>query len=622
MGGGDSLFTEVEAAAILETNLYAKEKYKVSWCPYQDYASRNRLFLLSAWEAATLYENDEARKKTNEPEWGWWLRSAGHASTIDDYDYAGACDDGALDSGLASVNNDEVGVCPAFNLDTAQALFTSTVSWDKSKALTSGAVSQVSEDTKEWKVTLLDQGKSIACQSDVTIGTDGEITVPYTYTDSNAQNKVNQLSVMVTDQAYGDDDAKILYYGALQNIKNEKGENAAAADAPVGTGTFQLPDSLPQKYRVYLLAESVNSGNYTDYASRPMAVNGVGGREKLMNVIRPADITAANGISLEALLNKLPSQVPVSTEENSATSMPAVWDTDEIAAKYRPDVRTEQIFTVSGTVTCPDNIDPNHVPLSLEIQVTISAAEKEEPPTPPSGTERPTTGPTSDTSPSPETPTKPAVQLDPKDQRLALDSRETPEWVRSNKVDEYTRPEMAKPLKTTGNSVKISWTKVKGAKGYIIYGAPCGSKIKKIAQVSAKKTTYTQKKRTPNKWYKYKVVAYKIKRGKKVAIGKTLEIHAITATKNGKYGNPVKVKVSKKNLTITKGKTKQASAKVIMAKGKKLRNHVKPIRWISSNQKIASVNKKGQIKAKKKGRCVIFAVAQNGVRGKVTVRVK
>ena len=42
------------------------------------------------------------------------------------------------------------------------------------------------------------------------------VTVPYTYTGSD----VSQISVMITDKAHGNENAQILYYGALQDVKN------------------------------------------------------------------------------------------------------------------------------------------------------------------------------------------------------------------------------------------------------------------------------------------------------------------------------------------------------------------------------------------------------------------
>ena len=114
----------------------------------------------------------------------------------------------------------------------------------------------------------------------VTKASDGSVTVPYTYTDKaeTASEKVNQISVMITDKAYDGtkdanvQEAQILYYGALANIKDASGVSKTVAESSTGTGTFELPKALEGKaqgtdYHIYLLAEHVSEENNTDYAS-------------------------------------------------------------------------------------------------------------------------------------------------------------------------------------------------------------------------------------------------------------------------------------------------------------------------------------------------------------------
>ena len=45
------------------------------------------------------------------------------------------------------------------------------------------------------------------------------------------------------------------------------------------------------------------------------------------------------------------------------------------------------------------------------------------------------------------------------------------------------------------------------------------------------------------------------------------------------------------------------------------------IRYESSNNKIASVNKSGKVTAKGKGSCVIYVYAQDGISAKLKVKV-
>lgn len=178
-------------------------------------------------------------------------------------------------------------------------------------------------------------------------------------------------------------------------------------------------------------------------------------------------------------------------------------------------------------------------------------------------------------------------------------------------------------LKATGKnkSVKLTWQKVKDADGYIIYGARCGKSMKKIKTIKGnKKVTYTQKKLKKGKYYKYMVVAYKTIDGKKYTIATSKSAHAVT--NGGKYGNPTKVTVKSSKMTIKVGKKKTIKASYTLPKGKKASIHIAKFRYESTNTKVATVTKKGVVKAKKKGTAYIYVYAQNGVYKKVKVTVK
>ena len=178
----------------------------------------------------------------------------------------------------------------------------------------------------------------------------------------------------------------------------------------------------------------------------------------------------------------------------------------------------------------------------------------------------------------------------------------------------------AQTTKLTKNSVTVKWNKVKNADGYIVYGAKCGakSKYKVLKVVSGKTTSYTQKKLKKGTYYKYNIVAFKNINGAKVTTAVSKKIHATTL--GGKYGVAKAVKVNKTKATIKKGKTFKIKASEIK-KDKKIRRH-RAICYESSNTKIATVNSKGKIKAKKKGKCTIYVYAQNGVYKTVKVTVK
>lgn len=175
----------------------------------------------------------------------------------------------------------------------------------------------------------------------------------------------------------------------------------------------------------------------------------------------------------------------------------------------------------------------------------------------------------------------------------------------------------AKVSKVGKNYLKVSWKKISGCK-YIVYGNKCGkkNKFKKIKTVST--TSFTQKKLKKGTYYKYLIVA--VKNGKTVSTSKN--VHATTT--GGKYGNNNKVttKAKKNKVTLKKGKSFKLGAKAKTASKKIKVNIHRSVAYESSNTKIATVSSKGVIKAKKKGKCYVYAYAQNGVMAKVAVTVK
>ena len=221
------------------------------------------------------------RKKTGSSAAYWWLRSASDSYGL----YAGyVTADGYII--IYDVDYDSPGVSPALNLNLSSVLFSSANVVSKSSALTSGSAEIGTEANTDWKLTLKDKEKSVVLTEgrSVTKAGNGTITVPYTYTDkenATEKEKVNQISVMIADKAYDAEkvanaqEAQILYYGALQDIKNAKGTESTVAESSTGTGTFALPNALTEKkqgedYHIYLLAEHVNDDNNTDYKSLSM----------------------------------------------------------------------------------------------------------------------------------------------------------------------------------------------------------------------------------------------------------------------------------------------------------------------------------------------------------------
>lgn len=182
----------------------------------------------------------------------------------------------------------------------------------------------------------------------------------------------------------------------------------------------------------------------------------------------------------------------------------------------------------------------------------------------------------------------------------------------------------AKIKKATKASITLGWSKLKGAKKYVIYGNHCGTKNKLTKQATTTKTSYVFKKVAGKKvvkgnYYKFTVVALS-KSGKVISTSKI--VHA--ATSGGKYCNDKKVTTAAKKgkAAVKVKKTFKLKAKAVPASKTLKQQKHRGIKYESSNKKIATVNAKGVITGKKKGTCYVYAYAQNGVCAKVQVTVK
>ena len=94
-------------------------------------------------------------------------------------------------------------------------------------------------------------------------------------------------------------------------------------------------------------------------------------KDKLTRITGPGAITVANGTAYYKDMN-LPTQVNIVTEGNTVDKADVTWDT--ASGNYDHSVLTEQVVTLNGRVTCPENIDANGVPLTTRITITVSAA--------------------------------------------------------------------------------------------------------------------------------------------------------------------------------------------------------------------------------------------------------
>ena len=165
-------------------------------------------------------------------------------------------------------------------------------------------------------------------------------------------------------------------------------------------------------------------------------------------------------------------------------------------------------------------------------------------------------------------------------------------------------------------SQTIRWKSVSAADGYYIYGAKSTAKYKRLKTVSKSARKWKRTGLKKGTQYKYRVEAYKIIKGKRVIISKSLPVYS--TTKGGKYGNPVKVRVKKSSVSVKCQKKVKLKVEVT---GNRLNKAGKKIRYISTDPSIAKVSKKGVITGVKTGTCYIYCVARNGSFKRVRVKV-
>ena len=184
----------------------------------------------------------------------------------------------------------------------------------------------------------------------------------------------------------------------------------------------------------------------------------------------------------------------------------------------------------------------------------------------------------------------------------------------------------------TAKQINIKWGKLSSASGYDVYVQYCGSKFKDKPDVTTNKPTSTNVKVTKvngkaidlKRNFKVYVRAFKLVKGKKVTITKTLQAHVVGRL-NTKFTNVNGIKLDNYSFIIKKGKTAKITGKVLLVDPKRKQlsdEHAAQFRFSSSNKKVATVDASGKITAKAKGTCTVFVYARNGYAKEVKVQVQ
>lgn len=309
----DTMFSNMEKGAIETTTLkVCKYSYTMKGVSLNctDNEGSKHVFCLSIAEADTLYTDDTARIKTDNG--FWWLRSrceSGKSTYTSGVNWSG-------EVSAQETNRKTKGVSPALNVSLSSVLLAS-VSGSTAKSSALAAVTNSTET--EWKLTLLDNSKSVSVAERQNVERQGTtITVPYTYGGSD----VSQISIMITDKAYRESNAQVLYYGKLQDV---------TTGSTTGTGTFTLPADLASKtcgtnYYAYIIAEDINDGKTTDYASAPAQINIPDAPASIIQV----DITGIDAPVAGQLLDT----VADCQSEGVKNTLTVTWEPNHTTAKY------------------------------------------------------------------------------------------------------------------------------------------------------------------------------------------------------------------------------------------------------------------------------------------------
>ena len=149
------------------------------------------VFFLSAEEAEQTYFSNDASRiayfENGSEAARWWLRSRIKVGI----NIAGIVD---IDGWVTNDDyvTDYYGARPAFNLDLSSVLFSSEIS------------------SNQYKLTLKDENLSISITENAVVTRNGStVTIPYTNSSGT------KACVMVTDKAYTENGASVLYYAAL-----------------------------------------------------------------------------------------------------------------------------------------------------------------------------------------------------------------------------------------------------------------------------------------------------------------------------------------------------------------------------------------------------------------------
>lgn len=242
-------------------------------------------------------------------------------------------------------------------------------------------------------------------------------------------------------------------------------------------------------------------------------------------------------------------------------------------------------------------------------------------------TEKDTTGDKDTSTDQNEQAEKPSQEIGTENETLSgssdVEERESLPKADSGEITAFCLLQL-QPTRTNDTEIRLGWNPFPVADGYDLYGARCNTtttryKLEQIASLDAPTmTSWMCENLKENTYYKFLVRAYKKVDGKKQYITRSTLIHVPTT--GGRYDQIEGVSVNASEVKLSVGKTHAIKASLEVEK-QNVRSHA-IISYESADPAVASVDANGRIKAKKKGTCMIYVYAQNGLYTTVQVTVK
>ena len=201
---------------------------------------------------------------------------------------------------------------------------------------------------------------------------------------------------------------------------------------------------------------------------------------------------------------------------------------------------------------------------------------------------------------------------------------------KATKTEEIHKKTIGTPLarmtSSGDNSLVLTWNKIQGADGYSIYFAYCGETSKHVKTIRGNNTfSWTTSGLKKGRCYKAYVKAYVMKNGKEFYVKCSPLVLAYASGGSNEYTSAKEVTVEKASANLTVGKAFQIKPSIVKQNKNKYLMPTKfapTFRYMSSDEKIATVNSGGKVTAKGKGSCYIYVYAHNGVSKQVKVTVQ